>query len=128
MELASPEIQLLAFCVLLLAVGGAVGASVVFLREKGAGPKIMLVGSLLSLVGMIPQGLSQLIDYRADKGVEPLELPQLVYYTFWNWLPTASALVFAVGLLMTALQRRSLAKRIGELETILSAHEVAGNK
>ncbi|MBX3741934.1 MAG: hypothetical protein KF712_13140 [Akkermansiaceae bacterium] len=122
MDLASPEIQLLGFCVLLLALGGAICASVVFLREKGAGPRIMLVGSILSLTGMIPQALTQFIDYRANKGYEPLELPQVVYFTFWNWLPTASALVFAGGLLMTAFQRRGLSKRIAELESILSVN------
>jgi hypothetical protein len=128
MELASPEIQLLGFCVLLLAAGCAIFASVVFLREAAAGPRIMLVGSILLSVGMIPQALTQFIDYRANKGYEPLELPQIVYFTFWNWLPTTSALVFAVGLLMTAYQRRGLSKRITELESILSTHEAAREK
>ncbi len=128
MDLASPEIKLLGFCVLLLALAGAIAASVIFLGERGAGPRIMLAGSISSLVGMIPQALAQFIDYHANKGYEPLELPQIVYYTFWNWLPTASALVFAVGLLMTAFQRRGLSKRISELESILSAHGTAERK
>ncbi|RYD34340.1 MAG: hypothetical protein EOP87_09390 [Verrucomicrobiaceae bacterium] len=88
----------------------------------------MLGGSVLSLVGMVPQGLQQFIDYHSTKGYAPPELPQMVYYTFWNWLPTASALVFAAGLLMTAFQRRGLSKRISELESILSAHQAAGGK
>ncbi len=128
MDLASPEIKLLGLSVLLLALAGAIVASVVFLREKGAGPRIMLAGAVLSLAGVVPQALAQFIDYRANKGYEPLELPQIVYYTFWNWLPTASALVFAAGLLMTAFQRRGLSKRISELESILAAHEAAGRK
>lgn len=128
MDPASPATELLGFCVSLLAIFGAIGASVIFLRDKGSGPKIMLIGSILSFIGMAPKGMEQVINYYSRNGYEPPELSGALYYTFWNWLPTTAGLVFAAGLLITALQRRGLSKRITELECILSTIETQNKK
>lgn len=100
----------------------------IFLRDKGSGPKIMLIGSILSFIGMAPKGMEQVINYYSRNGYEPPELSGALYYTFWNWLPTTAGLVFAAGLLITALQRRGLSKRITELECILSTIETQNKK
>ena len=123
MDYASPAIQLLGFLVSIVIVAISMVASVMFLREKGLGPWIMLAGSSLSLIGILPQALYQLVGYYAHKGYEPPEVSGVMYYTLWNWLPGVAGLLFTVGLLLTALQRRGLARRIAELESILSVQD-----
>jgi len=128
MDIASPDVELLGFCVALLAILGALAASIISLRDKISGAWVMLAGAAFLLLSMVPRGLEQFVNYQARNGYEPPDIPQLMYYAFWNWLPNAAALVFAAGLVITALQRRGLAKRISELEGILSTVADEGKK
>lgn len=122
MDLASPAVELLGFCVKLLSVCGFIVAAVIFLRgQGGGGPWIMLFGAVFCLVGLIPQGLEQFMNYYSRLGYEPPEISPFMYYTFWNWLPDAAGLLFSVGLGITAIQRYGLSKRAIELERTLSA-------
>ena len=123
MDYASPAIQLLAFLVSLFIAVALIVASVLFLRDKGLGPWIMLTGSSFGLIAMIPLGISQYVNYHASIGYEAPEVSGAMYYTLWNWLPGAAGLVFATGLLLTAVQRRVLAGRIAELEAIIATRE-----
>lgn len=123
MDYASPALQLLGFLFSILTVVTGLIASVLFLREKGAGPRIMLAGASLSLVAIVPQAIYQLVNYYSYKGYEPPEVSAVMYYTVWNWLPGAAGFLFMAGLLLVTLQRRGLSRRISELESILSTRD-----
>ena len=60
-------------------------------------------------------------------GVAPNDMLEgVMYFTIWNWLSISASMVFSIGLILTALRRRGLAKRIAELETLLEARKNRG--
>lgn len=127
MNYASPAVQLLGLVCSVLVCALAIFASVLLLREKSAGSRLMLVGSILALIGTaVPQSIYALENFVASYSSSLAEhdtyyvIHNLMYYSIWDWLSTASWMLFSVGLLLVALRRRALAARITELENILS--------
>jgi hypothetical protein len=127
MDFASPTLQLFGVACTLLVAGLAIAASVFFLiAERTTGAWLMLAGAVASLLGDgLPQSLYALENFVAVYLGSLHEhdtyhvIHNLMYYTIWNWLSTASRLVFMIGLVLVALRRRLLSKRITELESIL---------
>ena len=96
----------------LLLGGLQITAAVLLLRERGSGPWLMLVGGMISMVGHA--ALPIVVTDLNFKGP---------YWTVTvlSSLGTLGSLLFGIGLLLHALQRRALGNRIAELEAILAA-------
>jgi hypothetical protein len=91
---------------------------------------MMLVGSILGLIGStVPQAIYAMENFTATYGggsSQPDFMPQLqslMYLTVWNWLSNSAWLLFSLGLVLVALRRRGLSKRIAELEMLLAARD-----
>lgn len=98
-----------------------ISASAFFLRERSAGPWLMLVGSLVFAICLLPKAIYVSISFFGVRTNSMLE--GIMYFTIWNWLSISASMVFSIGLLLTALRRRGLSKRITELETLLEASQ-----
>lgn len=121
MEYASPTVQLLGLVTAILVGLIQITAAVVFLlqRQKSAGPWIMLAGAILSLIGIaVPQAIYLYTTAATVSDLSP-QVESVMYLTVWNWLGISASLLFAIGLLLTAVQRRALPSRIAELEALL---------
>lgn len=131
MDYASPATQLLGLLTSVLISLLCLIASVILLRERAAGPWLMLAGSILALIGTaVPQGLYVMESFAANSSgaiyeVSP-EIKSLMYFTVWDWLGTSAWFLFSIGLLLVALRRRALARRIAELELLLATRENPG--
>lgn len=82
-------------------------------REKGPGPKVMLAGALMGILGNLS---GPVVLFLASPG----KFNEAAYTAAWS-LATLGAMMFTIGLLLHALHRRSLSSRIRELETILAS-------
>jgi hypothetical protein len=121
MDYASPFVQLMELLTAVFISAVSITASVLFLRERSAGGWLMLVGSVFFAICLLPKAIYVSISFF---GVESNTLLEgVMYFTIWNWLSFSASMVFSIGLLLTALRRRGLAKRIKELETLLDARE-----
>ncbi|RYD48100.1 MAG: hypothetical protein EOP85_04240 [Verrucomicrobiaceae bacterium] len=90
-------------------------ASIILLKEKGPGPLMMLVGSVVSVLGSIALPLlSFLMNYLNADFNEP------AYMAIWS-LSILGSLIFSIGLLLFALRRRAMTVRIAELEAIITS-------
>jgi hypothetical protein len=90
--------------------------AVMLLKEKGAGPKLMLAGAVAGIVGNLGSAAINFVADVLGAGDSP--------YTFYGivWAVSAlGSLLFTVGLLLHVLHRRALATRIAELEAILES-------
>lgn len=124
MDYASPLTQLMELLTaVFIAALGLIG-SILFLRERSAGPWIMLAGAILSAICILPKAIYVSISFF---GVETNSMLEgVMYFTIWNWLAISASMVFSIGFLLTALHRRGLAKRIAEIETVLEARRSHG--
>lgn len=124
MDYASPLSQLMELLTAVFISALSITASVLFLRERSAGPWLMLIGSIIFAVCLLPKAIYVSISFFGVATNEMLE--GLMYFTIWNWLATSGSMVFCIGLLLTALRRRGLSKRIAELEMLLEARQNRG--
>lgn len=90
----------------------------------------MLVGAIAALLGEgVPQSLYAMENFVASYAGSIHEndtyyvIHNVMYYSIWDWLSTAAWLVFMIGLILVALRRRGLTKRIAELESILETRD-----
>lgn len=125
MEYASPFVQLLGVAGSVLVCILCIIASSLLLKEKNAGPWIMLIGSVAALIGTaVPQSLYAIENFMAvSSGAfsdSYFTIRNVMYYSLWDWLSTGAWLLFASGLLLFVFTRRGQARRIAELETILA--------
>lgn len=95
-----------------------IGIAVLLLREQGPGPKIMLGGAVMGLLGhlsgiavMFLMNQTGLTEFNEAALTATLSLTGL------------GSMAFAIGLLLHALHRRALANRIAELEAILASRD-----
>ena len=95
----------------LLLGGLQITAAVLLLRERGCGPWLMLIGGGISVV--LPVALQIL-----SRVLSPNNMP---IYMVISAFGTLGSLLFGIGLLLHALQRRALGNRIADLEAILAA-------
>lgn len=128
MEYASPFVQLLGVAGSVLVCILCIIASSLLLKEKNAGPWLMLVGSVAALVGTaVPQTLYAIENFMASYSGAISEtyftIRNVMYYSLWDWLATGAWLLFASGLLLFVFTRRGQARRIAELESVLSARD-----
>ena len=96
-----------------LVIGGVqITAAVLLLRDRGAGPWIMLVGAVLSLLGSLSRPVVMMFIHKI--GISNISTPLMIT----GGLSGLGGLLFTAGLLIFALQRRGLRSRIDELERI----------
>lgn len=95
----------------LLLGGLQITAAVLLLRERGSGPWLMLIGSVISTVGNVA---IQIFPTLISDG------PYATLRALYSFI-TFGSLSFAIGLLLHTLRRRALGNRIAELEAILAA-------
>ena len=95
----------------LLLGGLQLTAAVFLLRERGSGPWLMLIGGSISVVLTVALQILPLV-------LSPNNMPT---YLVISAFATLGSLLFGIGLLLHALQRRALGHRIAELEAILAA-------
>ncbi|RYD37333.1 MAG: hypothetical protein EOP87_03730 [Verrucomicrobiaceae bacterium] len=88
--------------------------AVLLLREEGPGPKIMLAGAITSLLGNLAGVASMLMLNQSVNFGEAV-------YIAMSALTALGSLLFIGGLLLHALKRRALTRRIAELEAILAS-------
>lgn len=124
MEYASPIAQLMELLTAILISALSITASALFLRERSAGPWLMLIGSIIFALCLLPKAIYVSISFSGVSTNAMLE--GVMYFTIWNWLAISASMVFSVGLILTALRRRGLANRIAELETLLEARQNHG--
>jgi hypothetical protein len=98
------------FFTLLLSAAQIV-AAVLLLRDRGAGPLMMLIGSVMSLIGGCASHLVWIVLHR------PFETLRVVG-SVASGIGGLGSLLFVAGLLIFALQRRALQARIAELERV----------
>ena len=90
-----------------------VTAAILLLRERGMGPWMMLCGSVIGLIGSVgSSGFSIL-----SRLYSIMEVGNIMILL--SFVSAFGHLLFTIGLLLYALQRRALANRITELEAIL---------
>lgn len=133
MDYASPSFQLLGVVSSILIGGLAIAASILLLRsERSAGAWTMLAGAILALIGdAVPQSLYAMENFVASysgsihhiEDTYQVAIQPLMFYSIWDWLSSAAWFVFMIGLMLVALRRRGLAKRIAELESILEIRD-----
>lgn len=121
MDYASPFAQLMELLTAVFISALTITASALFLRERAAGPWIMLTGAIVFAICLLPKAIYVSISFFGVTTNEMLE--GLMYFTIWNWLSISASMVFSIGLVLTAIRRRGLAKRITELETLLGARQ-----
>jgi len=121
MDYASPLSQLMELLTAVFISALSITASVLFLRERSTGPWLMLVGSIIFAVCLLPKVIYVSISFFGVATNEMLE--GVMYFTIWNWLAISGSMLFTLGLLLTALRRRGLSKRITELEMLLEARQ-----
>jgi hypothetical protein len=128
MDYASPASSLMGL-ITSIAIGLVlIAASALLLKERSAGPWLMLLGSIATLVGKSTPQTIRLIMDAADsvEGVSPA-IEDLMYKSVWAWLAVLGGIFFALGLLLIAIRRRRLEARIKELETIVERRSQPGN-
>jgi len=124
MDYASPFSQLMELLTAVFISALSVTASAIFLRERSAGPWLMLTGSIVFAICLLPKAIYVSISFFGVATNDMLE--GAMYFTIWNWLSVSASMVFSVGLILTALRRKGLAKRIAELETLLEVRQNRG--
>lgn len=124
MDYASPASSLMGLLTSIAVGLVLIAASALFLKERSAGPWMMLVGAIATLVGKSTPQTIRLIMDSADsvEGVSPA-IEDLMYKSVWTWLAVLGGIFFAAGLLLIAIRRRGLDKRIKELETLLQTKD-----
>lgn len=133
MDYASPSFQLLGVLGSILIGGLAIAASILLLRsERSAGAWTMLAAAVSALIGdAVPQSLYAMENFVASysgsshhiEDTYQVAIQPLMFYSIWDWLSTVSWFVFMIGLMLVALRRRGLAKRVTELESILEIRD-----
>ena len=109
----SYSLSYLIWPLLSLLLGGLqITAAVFLLRERGWGPWLMLIGSGIAVGGSVAFRIMVLVMTSSNK---------VQVYTAVSSLTTLGSLLFGIGLLLHALQRRAQGNRIAELEAILAA-------
>jgi hypothetical protein len=88
-------------------------AAVLLLPERGSGPWMMLIGGGMTVTVHIAEPLLARLQSSSN--------PYSAIYALTSFA-TLGSLLFGVGLLLHALQRRAQGNRIAELEAILAAH------
>jgi uncharacterized membrane protein YfcA len=102
----------------LLVVSVQIVSSVMLLREKHIAPRLMLAGSVISLIGGLAGHILALFF------VQRLEIDPMVAFNALNGLSYTGHLTFCIGLLLYALHQKGRADRIAELEAIIhSMHQ-----
>lgn len=119
MSAASSILPLVWLVFSLVLGGGQVLAAIMLLKERHAGPWLMLGGALITLLG---HGGTQCLVFLANlrgwfgSSRFGIEFPTLI--TAISSLGAFGSLLFTVGLLLFAFHRRGLAARIAELEQV----------
>ena len=121
MDYASPLSQLMELLTAVFISALSITASAIFLRERSAGPWLMLTGAIVFAICLLPKAIYVSISFFGAETNALLE--GVMYFTIWNWLSISASMVFSIGLLLIALRRRGLARRIAELETLLEARQ-----
>lgn len=103
------------FLAALLICGLHIASAVILLRERHAGPWLMLAGSAISLVGQAGVMVLQLFPLRRNGGIDFQRIQAASAFS------ALGALMFAIGLLLVALHLRGRANRVAELEMILQS-------
>jgi hypothetical protein len=96
----------------LLFGGLQITAATLLLRERGSGPWLMLIGGGMTLTIHVAVPLVSRFQNSFNS------YPAIFVLTAFA---TLGSLLFGIGLLLHALQRRGLGNRIAELEAILAA-------
>jgi hypothetical protein len=112
-----------------LAFGLLVGAlhilaAVLLLRDRGPGPWMMLAGGVISLCGSVASQAYNIFRIGSWYPSGDPELHMRVISALSGFSALGS-LLFCVGLVLFALNRRALARRVEELESILRSRPVA---
>lgn len=96
----------------LLLGGLQITSAVILLRERGYGPWLMLVGSGITVVANVAVRIMMLVMSSSNK---------FQTFTAVSSFSILGSLLFGIGLLLHALQRRGQGNRIAELEAILAS-------
>lgn len=99
-----------------LIIGLNIASAVLLLKEKHAGTWLMLVGGIVSLLGVLGNFAVQLMMFFRSGDIELA----VRWLTPMGALSGLGSLLFAIGLLLHALRERGKASRIAELEAILA--------
>jgi len=89
-------------------------SALILLKERHAGPMLMLAGSAISLLGQISSMVVQVFMMRGGP-------PNIKWLTATSSGASLGAILFSIGLLLHALHQRAKANRIAELEAILNS-------
>lgn len=93
-----------------------ISIAVLLLREKGPGPKLMLGGAIMGLLGNLSKlGAMFMMNQSGN-------FSEAAYAATWS-LTALGSLLFTIGLLLFTLHRRALTNRITELEAILASRD-----
>ena len=116
---AFPSLQQFAWMLFgILGHGTLLAAAILFLRGRGAGPWMLLIGSIIGLVGGVTSNvLSFAMMVSSSPGWSVQILHAVSALASFGWLLTCA------GVLVIAFQFRALVTRNQELESILSAHQ-----
>ncbi|RYD17613.1 MAG: hypothetical protein EOP88_25650 [Verrucomicrobiaceae bacterium] len=92
--------------------------AILLLKEKGAGPKLMLAGAVASILGNVGSASMSFLADLLNSGDSAIAL-----YWIVSAVSALGALLFTIGLLLNVLRRRALTTRIAELEAILRSQD-----
>lgn len=92
--------------------------AILLLKEKGAGPKLMLAGAVASILGNVGSASMSFLADLLNSGDSAMAL-----YWIVSAVSALGALLFTIGLLLNVLRRRALTTRIAELEAILRSQD-----
>lgn len=112
---SAPFIQIAWLLFTLIVAAANITSACLLLKDRGAGPVLMLTGSVITLIGA---GLVHVWTFLQSLGVVGFSIRIL---EMLSPLGALGWLLFAIGLLLFALRRRSQTARIAELEAIVEA-------
>jgi hypothetical protein len=118
-RMTNSSIPILWMLTSLLTASVLVTSAVLLLREATPGPWLMLVGSSISLLGVLGNG----IVLHWLSGWLDMASGTFAWFTAVSAFSFFGHLLFAIGLLLHALSLRGRADRIAELEAILRSRD-----
>lgn len=114
---SAPFIQIGWLLFTLIVSAAHITSACLLLKERGAGPVLMLIGSAIALIGGSAVHIWVILQ---NAGLVDSSFSNRIFEML-SPLGALGWLLFAIGLLLFALRRRSQTARIAELEAIIEA-------
>jgi len=107
-------------------LGGAlmITSAALFLHHRGVGPWIMMITACLSLLIGISHQVVQFIGNSRNLWGEDSGIPLHAIMQGLSLIGSLSWILFAAGLLITAVRLRGISRRSADLESIINARDL----